>query len=61
VSADEGNGVRYSIQLVGEQVAGVAEDIAEIKIDVKDLAASLALPSNNNSEELRFRQTSSRV
>ena len=25
------------------------------------LAASLALPSNNNSEELHFRQTSSRV
>ncbi|HKR10515.1 MAG TPA: hypothetical protein VJT15_00550 [Pyrinomonadaceae bacterium] len=32
-----------------------------IKIDVKDSAASLALLSNNNSEELRFRQTSSRV
>jgi hypothetical protein len=32
-----------------------------IKIDVKDLAASLALPSNNDSEELRFRQTSSHV
>jgi hypothetical protein len=32
-----------------------------IKIDVKDLAASLALPSNNNSKELRFRQTSSCV
>ena len=32
-----------------------------IEIDVKGLAASLALPSNNNSEESRFRQTSSRV
>ncbi|HEX7331345.1 MAG TPA: hypothetical protein VF290_07590 [Pyrinomonadaceae bacterium] len=32
-----------------------------IKIDVKDLGESLALLSNNNSEGLRFRQTSSRV
>lgn len=32
-----------------------------IKIGVKDLVASLALPSNNNLEELRFRQTSSCV
>lgn len=31
------------------------------KIGVKDLAASLALPSNNNSKKLRFHQTSSRV
>lgn len=32
-----------------------------IKIGVKDLAGSLALLSNNNLEELRFRQTSLRV
>ncbi len=32
-----------------------------IKIDVKDWAGSLALLSNNNSEEFRLRQTSLRV
>lgn len=53
--------MRPALLLIGSQGVSLMMRYRGIKIDVKDLADSLALPWNNNSEELRFRQTSSRV
>ena len=35
---EDGNGTRYSLQLIGERVSEVADDVCEIKADLKSVS-----------------------